>query len=90
MARTNTVLADIITRCLHPRGDGPTPPKALLVFQHQDNLGNAPAHKLFERVRVELRPELRAQGKAPRSFDDYLLEIDETALPESVLLQRKI
>jgi hypothetical protein len=37
-----------------------------------------------------LRPELRAQGKAPRSFDDYLLEIDETALPESVLLQRKI
>jgi CRISPR-associated protein Csd2 len=64
--------------------------QALVVFKHQDALGNAPAHKLFERVRVELKPELRAQGKAPRSFDDYLLEIDETALPESVLLQRKI
>jgi hypothetical protein len=50
-----------------------------------------PQHKgKVERVRVELKPELRAQGKAPRSFDDYLLEIDETALPESVLLQRKI
>jgi len=64
--------------------------QALVVFKHQDALGNAPAHKLFERVRVELKPELRAQGKAPRSFDDYLLEIDETALPASVLLQRKI
>jgi CRISPR-associated protein Csd2 len=64
--------------------------QALVVFKHQDALGNAPAHKLFERVRVELKPELRAQGKAPRSFDDYLLQIDESGLPGSVLIQRKI
>jgi CRISPR-associated protein Csd2 len=69
---------------------GTMSPQALIVFQHQDALGNAPAHKLFERVRVELKPDLRAQGKAPRSFDDYLLEIDDASLPASVQLIRKI
>lgn len=69
---------------------GTMSPQALIVFQHQDALGNAPAHKLFERVRVELKPDLRAQGKAPRSFDDYLLKIDDTSLPASVQLIRKI
>jgi CRISPR-associated protein Csd2 len=69
---------------------GTMSPQALIVFQHQDALGNAPAHKLFERVRVELKPDLRAHGKAPRSFDDYLLQIDEASLPASVQLLRKI
>jgi len=69
---------------------GTMSPQALIVFQHRDALGNAPAHKLFERVRVELKPDLRTQGKAPRSFDDYLLQIDDASLPASVQLIRKI
>jgi CRISPR-associated protein Csd2 len=69
---------------------GTMSPQALLVFKHQDALGNAPAHKLFDRVRVELKSELRAQAKAARSFDDYLLHIDESGLPASVSLERKI
>jgi len=39
-------------------------PQKLVVFKHESMLGNAPAHKLFERVAV---PKV---GIA-RSFDDY-------------------
>ena len=41
--------------------------RALYVYEHESKLGNAPAHKLLDRVRVRRRDESRP----PRSFDDY-------------------
>jgi CRISPR-associated protein Csd2 len=56
-------------------------PQKLVVFKHDSMLGNAPAHKLFERVVV---PKV---GVA-RSFDDYKpkITIDRANLPGQVKL----
>ena len=58
--------------------------RGLYVFSHESGLGKAPAHQLFERVRVTRR----AHVAAPRSFGDYAVEVDETGLPEGVVLTR--
>ncbi|ABB24158.1 type I-C CRISPR-associated protein Cas7/Csd2 [Pelodictyon luteolum] len=51
--------------------------RGLYVFEHSTALGNAPAHKLFERIKVERKPE--SEGPA-RSFEDYTVTIDESGL----------
>ena len=57
-------------------------PQKLVVFKHQTKLGNAPAHKLFERVTVQ-----RNSGvDAPRSFGDYTVTINRDGLPTGVEL----
>ena len=67
--------------------------RKLIVFRHENALGNAPAHELFERVRVgrNLDGEFREIGdpgldnRAPaRKFKDYMVEIDRGGLPEGV------
>lgn len=52
----------------------------LVVFRHDNALGNAPAQSLFKRVKVERIPEV----KVPRSIDDYRIEIDREGLPAGV------
>lgn len=51
---------------------GTMAPQALLVFEHGTPLGNAPAHKLFERVKVAAKPGITAA----RDFADYNLTFD--------------
>lgn len=58
--------------------------RGLYVFKHDSELGNAPAHALFERV----RPKLKEGVAAARSFDDYDVVVDETDLPAGVTLMR--
>ena len=41
----------------------------LIIFKHNSVLGNAPANKLFELVKVEMKKE--KEGKAPSSIEDY-------------------
>ncbi len=60
--------------------------RRLIVFKHQSDLGNAPAHKLFERVTVERKPDVLT----PRSFNDYQVAIDASHLPDGVELIEKI
>jgi CRISPR-associated protein Csd2 len=55
-------------------------PRGLYVFSHESKLGNAPAHKLFERIKVDLKNE----GMSPRKFGDYAVEVDETNWPQGV------
>ncbi|MEE0705897.1 MAG: type I-C CRISPR-associated protein Cas7/Csd2 [Adlercreutzia sp.] len=55
--------------------------RRLYVFRHDSKLGNAPAHRLFEAVKVNRRV---VEGEEPRSFDDYTFEINE--IPEGVEL----
>jgi CRISPR-associated protein Csd2 len=58
--------------------------RGLYVFEHADKLGSAPSHKLFECIHVQRKPDVAA----PRSFADYAVQIDETALPQGVQLHR--
>ncbi len=58
--------------------------RGLYIFSHDSKLGNAPAHKLFERVTVERSPDV----VAPRAFSDYTVRIDETEMPGGVTLTR--
>lgn len=57
----------------------------LIVFRHESVLGNAPANKLFDRVKVEKKCD-----GAPRKFEDYQLSIDKENLPAGVSIEEMI
>ena len=60
--------------------------RELIVFKHASELGEAPAHKLFDAVKV-----FRKDPSAPaRSYSDYTVEINTEAIPESVTLSRMV
>jgi CRISPR-associated protein Csd2 len=59
---------------------GTMSPQKLVVFKHASALGNAPAHKLFERVIVKRK----SQVDVARSFDDYDFTINRDNLPSEV------
>lgn len=48
--------------------------RRLVVFEHESDLGNAPATKLFDRVKVSRAP---GSDGPPRAFSDYLVTLDE-------------
>ncbi len=54
--------------------------RKLVVFKHKDALGNAPAHVLFEAVKVAKNSE----ETIPRSFGDYTVTVERGAIPASV------
>jgi CRISPR-associated protein Csd2 len=60
--------------------------RKLFVFKHEGDLGNAPAHKLFELVKAARRPE----ANPPRSFSDYEVTVDRVGVPEGVTLIERI
>ncbi len=61
-------------------------PRGLYIFSHENKLGNAPAHKLFERIQVQLKQ----QGTTPRQFSDYELTVNDADLPNGITLTRLI
>lgn len=54
----------------------------LYVFKHDSELGNAHAHKLFNRIKA------RKKVDVPRSFSDYEICVDESDMPAGVRLLR--
>src|SRR5207247_6524629 len=60
--------------------------RGLFVFEHDSKLGNAPAHELFDRIKV---PSVGAE-KAPRNFTEYRVEVNDRDLPRGVTLDRKV
>ncbi len=52
---------------------GEMAPQKLIVFKHASELGNAPAQKLFDLVKVEKN----CDDKPPRSFSDYDVSIGD-------------
>ena len=48
----------------------------LIVFRHDSELGNVPANKLFDLVKVE-----KKTNEPARSFDDYQITVDTSKLP---------
>jgi len=72
--------------------------RRLVVFKHGNALGNAPAHKLFDRVRIgrsidgEFRAiDSRLDNYPPaREFSDYAVEIDRENLPQEVEIIERV
>ena len=59
----------------------------LIVFKHDSMLGNAPAHKLFDLVKVKRATDIATPA---REFSDYDVEIDKDNVPQGVILEEKI
>ena len=64
----------------HAAARGKMAARQLVVFKHDCALGNAPAHKLFDLVKVNRRTDVTV----PRAFSDYEISVDEVALPSGV------
>ena len=60
--------------------------RGLWIFTHDNGLGNAPAHKLFDRLKVDPKDGV----PAPRSVGDYVIECDDSELPSGVTLTRLV
>lgn len=58
--------------------------RGLYVFTHENPYGNAPAHKLLERITSQRKPDVIAS----RSFRDYDVHVDEEKLPDGITLTR--
>ncbi|RFC34302.1 MAG: CRISPR-associated protein, Csd2 family [Candidatus Nitrotoga sp. MKT] len=59
--------------------------RGLYVFKHDSELGNAPAHKLFELIQAK-----KNSDEPARDFADYTISVKEADIPAGVSLQRKV
>lgn len=57
----------------------------LIVFRHASELGNAPANKLFDLVKIHKNCD-----GVPRSFDNYSVIIDKDNVPSNVTVEELI
>lgn len=70
----------------HSAARGNMAVRELIVFKHSNELGNVPAYKLFERVKVSRKEEVQV----PRAYEDYTVEVDTESLPNGVTCERKL
>lgn len=66
----------------HSAARGQMSARGLLLFKHDDRLGNAPAHALFDRVSIE-RTDI---DKPARDFSDYRILFDGSPINDVVAL----
>ena len=70
----------------HSAARGKMAVRELIIFKHDSELGNAPAWKLFDTVKVTRRDENNA---APaRAYSDYVVTVDQDALPDGITCTR--
>jgi CRISPR-associated protein Csd2 len=72
--------------CDRSASRGMMAPRGLYVFSHESKLGNAPAHKLFERIQFKCKDSV----PVPRKFENYDKNIDESELPQGVHLTQLV
>ncbi|MCC7408363.1 MAG: type I-C CRISPR-associated protein Cas7/Csd2 [Phycisphaeraceae bacterium] len=74
-------------------------PVACIAFKHDSKLGNARADQLFKRVTCSPKPGVtplpgngasEGDTRPPRSAGDYILNVDASALPAGVTVERWI
>ncbi len=70
----------------HSAARGKMAVRELIVFKHDTALGNTQSYKLFDTVSVKKKLE----GTVPRTYGDYLVTIDEQAIPAGVTMIRMI
>lgn len=71
----------------HSAARGKMNARKLYVFKHDSPLGDAPAHVLFESIKIKRSNDV---SKPARKFSDYLISVDKTEIPERVTLEEKI
>lgn len=69
----------------HSAARGLMSAQKLIVFKHDSVLGNAPANKLFDLVKIR-----KSCDGPPRSFDDYTVTIDREGIPANVQVEELI
>ena len=67
----------------HSAARGKMAVRELIIFRHDSELGNAPAYKLFEAVKVEQKPGVAV----PRAYSDYTVTMGD--LPAGVTCERR-
>ncbi len=70
----------------HSAARGKMATRKLFIFKHESELGNAPAHQLFESLTVE---KLN-RANPPHSFADYVVKFDRTGVPARVAVFEKV
>lgn len=70
----------------HAAARGKMSVRKLFVFKHDSELGNAPAHKLFDLISVS-KNEI---NKPARSYSDYTVEVNKSKVPQGVSLIEKL
>lgn len=65
----------------HSAARGKMAVRKLIVFKHDSELGNAPAHLLFEKVNVT---PVHADDTPARKYSDYVVSVDESDVPAGV------
>lgn len=81
----------------HSAARGEMATRKLIIFKHDNAMGNAPSHALFDRVRIgrnidgEFKVIDRNIDNYPpaRAFTDYMVTIDRKNLPEGVEIIEK-
>ena len=61
-------------------------PRKLIVFKHATALGNAPAHRLLEAVKIVKKPGV----DVARDFSDYEVTVDRAAVPAGIEVIEKL
>lgn len=70
----------------HSAARGKMAVRELIVFRHDSELGCAPAWKLFDTVKIARKDP--ADASPARSFGDYTVSVDESALPAGITCTR--
>jgi len=68
------------------RPAGSMNPRQLIIFKHDNQLGKAPSHKLFEAVTVKRKDGV----EIPRAFTDYEITIDRASIPQGLTLIERL
>jgi len=71
----------------HSAARGQMNARKLIVFRHDSEIGNAPAHKLFDLIKIERANDSTMPA---RNFTDYRVEIDQHTGYDGVTIEEKI
>ena len=70
----------------HSAARGRMAVRELIVFRHESELGNAPAWKLFDSVKIVRRDP--GSAAPARNYSDYVVTVDEDSLPAGITCRR--
>lgn len=58
--------------------------RKLIIFEHDSKMGNAPAHKLFEKIQIQRKDT----NKPARDYSDYVVTIDSSEIPGVKIVEK--
>jgi CRISPR-associated protein Csd2 len=70
----------------HAAARGKMSVRELVVFKHESELGNCPAYKLFDLVKVQKKSNVSYS----RAYSDYIVTVDDTSVPSGITVTRMI